>query len=134
MARRDVLRRREYSKDFNDRHGRVGAFQRKRYGSRRIVDRADLFTTYPYVVLNPVKAGARESAETWFWSSYATTIGLADDSPFVDASVVLAELGTTREKAVAALRRLVAAEAERHVRKSHVRYLVPDVALRGGVL
>jgi hypothetical protein len=61
MARRDVLRRREYSKDFNDRHGRVGAFQRK-------------------------------------------------------------------------LRRLVAAEAERHVRKSHVRYLVPDVALRGGVL
>jgi len=84
---------REYSKDFNDRHGRFGRFIRKRYGSRRIEDGRDLLGAYAYVVLNPVRDGMCGRAEDWVWSSYATTIGARDSFSFVDARVVLGELG-----------------------------------------
>jgi REP element-mobilizing transposase RayT len=56
---------REYGKTFNALHQRYGALVRKRYGSRRIQG----------------------------WSSYATTIGLSRDFPFVEARCVLDELG-----------------------------------------
>lgn len=84
---------REYSRDFNARHSRVGSFVRKRYGNRRIEGAVDLLGAYAYVVLNPVVEGMCPRAEDWRWSSYATTIGLSNDFPFVDASLVLAELG-----------------------------------------
>jgi REP element-mobilizing transposase RayT len=84
---------REYSTHFNLRHGRVGAFLRKRYGSRRIHDGADLLATYAYVVLNPVSEGVCSQPEKWYWSSYRTTLGLSDDFTFVDASSVVAEAG-----------------------------------------
>jgi len=100
---------REYSKDFNARHARVGRFQRQRYGSRRIQDGADLLGAYAYVVLNPVVEGMCPRAEDWRWSSYATTVGLTRDFPFVDASLVLAELGGAPD----ALRRFVLGQQER---------------------
>jgi len=84
---------REYSCDFNLRHGRVGVFVRGRFGSRRIEDGADLLGTYAYVVLNPVAGGLCLSPEEWRWSSYRTTIGLATDFPFVDAGPAIAEAG-----------------------------------------
>jgi len=108
---------REYSKDFNDRHERFGRFTRKRYGSRRIADGRDLLRTYAYVVLNPVREGMRGRAEDWFWSSYATTIGVSDAFSFVDARIVLAELGGS----LAALELLVDNEASRPVSSGHVR-------------
>jgi REP-associated tyrosine transposase len=83
----------EYSKDFNARHGRAGQFVRRRYGSRRIENGRDLLAAFAYVVLNPVEAGMCPRAEDWRWSSYATTLGISRDFPFVDASLVLAELG-----------------------------------------
>jgi putative transposase len=83
----------EYSKDFNARHGRAGSFVRKRYGSRRVEGSADLLGAYSYVVLNPVREGMCPRAEDWRWSSFATTIGITNDFPFVDASLVLDELG-----------------------------------------
>lgn len=88
---------REYSCDFNLRHGRVGTFVRGRFGSRRIEDGDDLIATYAYVVLNPVAAGLCLSPEEWRWSSYRTTIGLADDFPFVDASSAVAEAGSREQ-------------------------------------
>jgi REP element-mobilizing transposase RayT len=102
---------REYSKDFNARHGRYGQLVRRRYGSRRIVDGKDLVGTYVYVVLNPVEAGLSARAEDWRWSSYATALGLTRDFEFVDASLVLAEVGGSTGK----LRQLVAAEHERRL-------------------
>jgi REP-associated tyrosine transposase len=109
---------REYSKDFNARHDRVGYLVRKRYGSRRIEDAADLLGVYAYVVLNPVREGMCRRAEDWPWSSFATTAGLRRDFPFVDASLVLAELGGS----TAALRAVVTAQQERTlVRGGHVR-------------
>jgi putative transposase len=98
---------REYSRRFNARHDRLGHFVRKRFGSRRVTGGRDLLGTYPYVVLNPVSEGMCRRAEDWRWSSYATTLGLTDDFGFVDAGIVIAELGGS----VDALRALVAARA-----------------------
>jgi REP element-mobilizing transposase RayT len=111
-----------YSRTFNARHERVGSFLRKRYGSRRIVDARDLLGTFAYVALNPVIEGMCPRAEDWRWSSYATSLGISDDFPFVDASPVLAELGGS----VSALRRLVAAERKRRLAiRAMSRYLAP---------
>lgn len=84
---------REYSCGFNASHGRHGTFVRQRFGSRRMLDGQDLVWAYAYVVLNPVAAGVCRRPEEWRWSSYATSIGLADDFPFVDASAVIGEAG-----------------------------------------
>jgi REP-associated tyrosine transposase len=100
---------REYSKRFNACHDRAGQFVRKRFGSRRITSGRDLVGAYAYVVLNPVNEGMCPRAEDWRWSSYAATLGLTTDFGFVDAHLVLAELGD----AVDALRSLVAARAPR---------------------
>lgn|GEM_PF-885185 len=99
---------REYSKDFNARHGRAGQFVRQRYGSRRIENGPDLLGAYAYVVLNPVTAGLCPRAEDWRWSSLATTLGLTRDFPFADASLVLGELGGATDE----LRDLVAARQD----------------------
>lgn len=98
---------REYSKRFNVRHERSGHFVRKRFGSRRIASGRDLVGVYSYVVLNPVAEGMCPRAEDWRWSTYATTLGLTADFGFVDAHLVLAEVGGTVE----ALRALVTARS-----------------------
>ena len=108
---------REYSKDFNARHGRHGHLVRKRYGSRRVQGQADLLGAYAYVVLNPVRAGACDRPEDWRWSSYATTIGLTGDFPVVDAALVLSEVGGRAD----GLRKVVSARAADLVRGEHVR-------------
>jgi REP element-mobilizing transposase RayT len=98
---------RVYGRIFNLRHDRAGNLVRKRYGSRRVEDGRDLLGTYPYVVLNPVKEGMCRRGEDWRWSSYAATLGLTRDFSFVNAALVLAELGGS----VDALRSLVTASA-----------------------
>lgn len=86
-----------YSRRFNIRHGRAGQFLRQRFGNRRIEDGSDLLGTFAYVVLNPVNAGLCPRAEDWRWSSFARTLGLSDDYPFVDASVVTGEAGSVQQ-------------------------------------
>lgn len=93
-----------YSRDFNASHDRVGQFVRRRYGSRRIGDGRDLLGAYAYVVANPVFAGLCARPEDWRWSSYATTLGISNDFPLVDARLAIAEAGGNTE----ALRRVVA--------------------------
>ncbi|HET7567014.1 MAG TPA: hypothetical protein VFJ91_03425 [Gaiellaceae bacterium] len=120
----------EYSRGFNRRHDRVGCFVRQRYGSRRIVDGRDLLDTYAYVVLNPVVEGMCPRAEDWRWSSYATTIGLSSDLPFVDASRVRGELSGSTEK----LRQLVTAVGERRLAaRAMSRFLAPGHVAMGRV-
>ena len=87
-----------YSRDFNARHDRVGQFIRRRYGSRRIDDGADLLGVYCYVVWNPVVAGLCFYPADWRWCSYATTLGISRDFPFVDAALAIAEAGGTPER------------------------------------
>jgi hypothetical protein len=97
----------EYSKAFNDRHGRVGYLVRDRFWSRRKEDEAALLTSYRYVVDNPVRAGIVRRAEEWPWSSFATTVGVSAAFPFVDASPVLGILGGDERRAIGALRQFV---------------------------
>ncbi len=99
---------REYGRIFNLRHDRSGNLVRKRYGSRRVQDGRDLLITYPYVVLNPVKEGMCDRGEDWRWSSYAAALGLTRDFAFVNADLVVAELGGS----VGALRSLVTERAQ----------------------
>ena len=87
-----------YSSDFNARHDRVGQFIRRRYGSRRIEDGVDLLGVYCYVVWNPVAAGLCIDPADWRWCSYATTLGISNDFPFVDAALAIAEAGGTPER------------------------------------
>lgn len=103
-----------YSRDFNARNGRVGQFVRRRYGSRRISDGRDLVATYSYVVLNPVLAGLCPRPEDWRWSSYATTLRISGDFPFVDASLAFAEAGGSIES----LRRTVEARARERLARA----------------
>lgn len=96
-----------YSRRFNARHDRVGYLVRDRFWSRRKPDESALLEAYRYVVSNPVEAGAVSRPEDWFWSSYATTLGLADTFPFVDAAIVLAAFSQVQTTALTALRRFV---------------------------
>jgi len=73
-----------YSRNFNRRHALRGHVQFRRYGSRRIVDDADLLNVFKYVARNPVEAGLAKAPGEWPWSSYAGTIGLTDPHSFVD--------------------------------------------------
>ncbi len=82
----------DYGQRYNTRHDRVGLLVRRRYGSRRITSADDVLGVFAYVALNPVKAGMCPRGEDWRWSSLASTVGLTADFPFVDASLVLAEV------------------------------------------
>jgi REP-associated tyrosine transposase len=103
----------EYSRTFNERHARVGYLVRDRYWSRRKSTEAELVNAYAYVANNPVLAGLVRRAEEWQWSSFATTLGLAEAFAFVDASLVLAHFGRTPATARQALRQHVTGLTER---------------------
>src|SRR5262249_35432145 len=79
-----------YSRDHNRRYSLRGHAQFWRYGSRRIVDDADLKGVFKYVVVNPVEAGLCETPGAWPWSRYSGTIGLTEQHSIVDASPILA--------------------------------------------
>jgi hypothetical protein len=66
-----------------------------------------LLATFRYAALNPVRAGICERAEEWFWSSFATSCGLATTFPFVDVTHVLSALDASPKDAAAALLGLV---------------------------
>jgi putative transposase len=96
-----------YSRDHNRRHSLRGHAQFRRYGSRRIVDDADLLGVFKYIALNPVEAGICERPADWPWSTYSGTIGLAEAHSFVDPSPLLACFPWPAVDPRAALRRLV---------------------------
>ncbi len=81
-----------HGKSFNDRHERVGNLVRARYWSKRMKDDQQLLAAFRYAARNPSRAGMCERPEDWFWSSFATSCGLAQTFPFVDASRVLSLL------------------------------------------
>lgn len=78
-----------YACHFNRRHGLRGHVQSGRYGSRRITGQDDLVGTYAYAMNNPVEAGLCSKASFWPWSSFRGTIGLKEQSSFIDDGPVL---------------------------------------------
>ena len=95
-----------YGKYFNEKNERRGTLVRSRYWSKRIADDEQLLAAFRYVARNPVRAGLCVRPEDWFWSAFATSCGLAQTFPFVDASVVVATIGATRANASQVLRAL----------------------------
>jgi REP element-mobilizing transposase RayT len=95
-----------YGTFFNDMHERRGNLIRSRFWSKRVEDDEQLLATFRYIARNPVRAGLCARAEDWPWSGLATSCGLAQTFPFVDASVVLATLRATEADAAQVLREL----------------------------
>jgi putative transposase len=95
-----------YGREFNARHYRRGNLVGARFWSERSTTERHVLAAFRYGALNPVRAGICERPEEWYWSSFATSCGLASTFPFVDASLVLSILRTAPEDAGAALRRL----------------------------
>jgi REP element-mobilizing transposase RayT len=60
-----------YARGFNRRHGRHGALFSERYSVRVVESEEHLFEACAYVLLNPVKAGLCDQADTWPWSHSA---------------------------------------------------------------
>jgi putative transposase len=99
-----------YSREFNAEHARRGYLVRSRYWSKRIRSDEQLLATYRYVARNPVRAGMCKRAEDWRWSSVATSCGLANNFPFVDATCVLSQFGRPPHSLRALLTYLAAGE------------------------
>jgi putative transposase len=93
-----------YAKLFNRDHVRWGHLFGARYGSKPIGTTEYLFEALRYVILNPVRAGARRTPEQWPWGTYRALMGLDPAPDFFDVDLVLRHLGPTREEARRALR------------------------------
>jgi len=88
-----------YTQAFNRRHQRVGHVLQGRFKAI-IVDRDSyLLELCRYVVLNPVRAKATRKPDSYPWSSYRATAGLASAPSFLTVDWVLAQFG--RQRAVA---------------------------------
>ena len=77
-----------YGKEFNARHERRGNLVGARFWSKRSETNEQLLARFRYIALNPVRAGICELPEEYFWSSFATSCGVANTFPFVDAGAV----------------------------------------------
>lgn len=78
-----------YAIAYNARYGRRGHAFSERYLATLILDDEHLLTAFRYIVRNPVEAGLCERPEEWEWSSYRSTVGLAEPPSFVDATIVV---------------------------------------------
>jgi REP-associated tyrosine transposase len=96
-----------YGKEFNGRHERRGNLVGQRFWSKRCTTDGQVLARFRYVALNPVRAGICERPEEWFWSSFATSCGIANTFPFVDASPIHALLDPARRDVKGALLELV---------------------------
>ena len=96
-----------YGREFNARHDRLGNLVGARFWSVRSKTNAQLLAMFRYAALNPVRAGICERAEEWFWSSFATSCGLATTFPFADATHICSLLHVSPAAAAKALLGLV---------------------------
>jgi putative transposase len=89
-----------YALQFNTRHGRINHLFGKRFWNRRLRSEGAFFNAVRYVIRNPALDGGKRPLESYRWTSYAATIGLA----FADMKLAREELlefyGRTPEEAV----------------------------------
>ena len=77
-----------YSMYFNAKYRRVGHLFQNRFRSEPIDSENKLLTCARYIHNNPVKAGITSKPEKYFWSSFRTYLGQADE-PMLDKSILL---------------------------------------------
>jgi putative transposase len=85
-----------YTQAFNRRHGRVGHVLQGRFKAI-VVDRDSyLLELCRYVVLNPVRARRTRKPDSYPWSSYRATAGLAPTPSFLTVDWLLTQFGRQR--------------------------------------
>jgi len=67
-----------YTQSFNRNHGRDGHVFQGRYKAILVQKDSYLLELSRYIVLNPVRAGMVPAVEDWRWSSYHSTVGMAE--------------------------------------------------------
>ena len=92
-----------YAQDFNARWQRSGHLFGRRFYSAVITTDRHLLGSIAYVLRNPVEAGLVDRAESWPWSSYASTVGLVAAPSFLDVAGTLSHLGRRPDAARRAL-------------------------------
>lgn len=110
-----------YAIQFNVEHGRINHLFGKRYWNRRLTSEKELFNAIRYVVRNPVMDGGEKPLESYRWTSYAATIGLAFPDIRLAREELLELYGRTPEIAIAEFR----ASCARPVPRGHDRWQPP---------
>jgi putative transposase len=83
-----------YTQRFNRAHERVGHILQGRFGAVLVERDAHLLELARYVVLNPVRAGLVDAAETYPWSSLRATLGIAPAPTWLTTRPLLARFGS----------------------------------------
>jgi len=78
-----------YANWFNWRHQFTGHLFERRFHDELVDGQAHLLELTRYIVLNPVRAGLKNHAGEWFWSSYNATIGRLEQPSFLTTTLVL---------------------------------------------
>jgi putative transposase len=90
-----------YAKWFNWRRELSGHLFERRFHDELVEGQAHLLELTRYVVLNPVRAGLRNHAGEWFWSSYNATIDKGPPPRWLTTTLVLSlfsdDAGRARE-------------------------------------
>lgn len=96
-----------YTQAYNRRHRSVGHVLQGRYKAVLIQRESHLLEVCRYVVLNPVRAKAVQSATQWRWSSYRATAGMDKSPPWLTVDWVLSQFADRRDPAARHYRRFV---------------------------
>jgi hypothetical protein len=106
-----------FALDFNARSGRSTTLFGGRFWSDLIDDDSHLLASCRYIVLNPVRAGLSDDADSRPWSSYRACAGDALAPSFLAAGDLLEQFGRDPIRAQSAYRS--------HVSNGHVRRQPP---------
>ncbi len=80
-----------YTQAFNRRHGKVGHVLQGRFKAILVDRDRYLLELCRYVVLNPVRARITRKPDTYRWSSYRASAGLAPVRPFLTTDWLLSQ-------------------------------------------
>jgi putative transposase len=110
-----------YAIHFNVWHGRINHLFGKRFWNRRLRSEGALFNAVRYVVRNPVMDGGKRPLESYRWTSYAATIGVAFADMNLGRDELLELYGRTPQIAIGEFR----ASCSRPVPRGHDRWQPP---------
>jgi len=82
-----------YAQSFNRRHSRVGHLFQGRFKAVVVEKESHLLELCRYIVLNPLRVKGSRKSQTWKWSSYRATAGLASVPPFLSTDWILEQFG-----------------------------------------
>ena len=94
-----------YTQVFNRRHRRVGHVLQGRFKAIVVEREGYLLELCRYVVLNPVRAGLIRQPNTYPWSSYRATAGLASAPACLTVDWLLSQFGRQRSAATFSCKR-----------------------------